>query len=98
MFIHGVNFRNARVEIASQRELAIWADVQGFLQLAEPQIQQRIIPTIDYSLRRTLFDEEGNLLWVKALENIEVITEQFTRTKQAYVSSGLANSGEPTTG
>lgn len=77
LIMQGVNFRNARVQISSERDLKIWNAVHGIPSFFEERYDRRIVPSVDYELRRKLFDSRGDLRLDKLDEHIQVITEQL---------------------
>lgn len=77
LVMHGVNFRSARVQVSSGRDLKIWNAIHGIPSFFEERYDRRIVPSVKYELRRQLFDIRGNLLLDKLEEHRRVITEQL---------------------
>lgn len=77
LIMRGVNFRDSRVLIAGDRDLKIWNAVRGITSFFEERYDRRIVPSVNYALRRRFFDRQGELLLDKLEAHRQVITEQL---------------------
>tara|TARA_R110001606_G_scaffold388849_1_gene554492 strand:- start:2729 stop:3457 length:729 start_codon:yes stop_codon:yes gene_type:complete len=80
LWIKGMNFRDARVRLSTERELDVWHLHCGHNFFFEKNYERRVVPKIPYALRRSLFGGDGEVRPDRLREEIQMITEYF-RTK-----------------
>jgi len=77
LWIKGMNFHGARVELSTLRDLDIWHFIENEQRYFEEAYTQRIVPRVPYATRRLLFDSNGELKVDAVRQRAQEITAYF---------------------
>lgn len=77
LWIKGMNFHGARVELSTLRDLDIWHFLESEQRYFDEAYTQRIVPRVPYAIRRLLFDSNGELKVDAVRQRTQEITAYF---------------------